>query len=253
MSPVAIRAPCNFILNFYFRIMFYRVVQQLLPRSNAEGGKLKPVLVDSVHLELGVTYSAHSSHDTLEEADAGASMALEDGPSDSASCPADSQDEGEGHSSAGGPSGSDSSTSEEASDSAGSSSSSSTASSADDGPGGSEPAPACRLVDSRSFSWGDRFRFTYRTGLPPMWQVTCYLHTDGAAKCTKTVTVAPGGEDGLVLRKLKMWCLTAPAAGTKAEHVGPRGLVPGVHYDADDAAAVTDAELDRRLEYLPQM
>ena len=90
-------------------------------------------------------------------------------------------------------------------------------------------AGTARQRRAETFMFGP-FLFTYRPAAADTgragYQVTCRVHKDGGAPCTKTASY-PVADDLLreqVVRRLKSWCLRAPQAATKREHQGSRSL-----------------------------
>ena len=114
--------------------------------------------------------------------------------------------------------------------------------------GEAEPLQAAveRQHRPESFQWGVHgyFHFSYRPesdgGNKAAYHVVCKWHgKTGNTACSKQISFAAADED-VTLRRLKLWCLSAPLFEGKMQHQGGRGL--RALTDAD--AAKTHAELD---------
>ena len=94
-----------------------------------------------------------------------------------------------------------------------------------------------RQVRPETFEFG-RFRITFRP--PNSWQALCRYHAaHEKTRCTKAGTVSSTTSREEVIKKLKLWCLSATSFETREGHMGPRGLP---HFNASDLAK-DDAEL----------
>ena len=112
--------------------------------------------------------------------------------------------------------------------------------------------PVERQLHAQSFVWGAHgyFHFSYRPesdGNKAAYHVVCRWHqkTRNTA-CSKQLSFDAREED-LALRRLKVWCLSAPRCEGKAQHQAGRGLP---NLSAEDAAK-THAQLDAAERDLP--
>ena len=104
------------------------------------------------------------------------------------------------------------------------------------------------VVQPETFRFG-RFLITHRP--PNTYQATCRYHNFHAGtRCTKSGTWRDGDGEGMrdVVRRLKSWCLIAPACEDKATHQGRR-ILPAMR---PEHANMTDAELEAAERELPE-
>ena len=111
-----------------------------------------------------------------------------------------------------------------------------------------ESAHRSRQVRPETFDFG-KFRMTFKA--PNSWQALCRYHAvHEKTKCTKAATVGAGTSTEDVLKRLKLWCLSANAHATRQEHMGPRGLP---QFSAEDLGKHDDelAALEAAMPPLP--
>ena len=102
-----------------------------------------------------------------------------------------------------------------------------------------------RQLQPESFQWGAQGLF--RENIKAAYHVVCRWHgKSGNTFCSKQLSFDAQPRD-LALRRLKVWCLSAPRYHNKAEHQGGRGLHPLSAADDDK----THAELDEAERALP--